>query len=110
MQIKTQSVRSLSFLALILLLIGAGIGAPIASALAFGLAFVCAAFPAIFCQGRPRLFAMAVALLAGFAAVATYLKGDPAYDAYLERARKNSSGVSSTADAPNNQATTTFSK
>lgn len=93
MRLNTQSAKSLAYLAIILLLIGGAVGAPMASAFMFGLASLCAAMPAFLAEGRLRYLAAAVTLLAGVAAVATYLQGDPAYDAYLERGRTTAPGA-----------------
>lgn len=93
MRLNTQSAKSLAYLAIILLLIGGAVGVPIASAFMFGLAFLCAAIPALLGEGRLRYLAAAVALLAGVAAASTYLRGDPAYDTYLERGRTTAPGA-----------------
>lgn len=93
MQISTQSAKSLIYLAIMLLVVGGAVGVPVAGVLAFGLAFLCAALPALFGVGHVRIVAGAIALLAAFAATATYLGGDPAYDAYLERGRTTAPGA-----------------
>lgn len=86
MRLNTQSAKSLIYLAIILLLIGGMLGAPVASALVFGLAAVVPCCRR--CLPRGAYFVTAViALLAGYAAVATSLEGDPAYDACCFRAR-----------------------
>lgn len=93
MQISTQSAKSLIYLAIMLLVIGGAVGVPVAGVLAFVLAFLCAAIPALFGAGRLRIVAGAIALLAAVAAITTYLGGDPAYDAYLERGRATAPGA-----------------
>ena len=96
MRLNTQSAKSLIYLAIILLLIGGMLGAPVVSALAFGLAAICAVLPALFAQGRMRFVAAVIALLAAYAAVATSLEGDPAYDAYVSARGKASAGAGET--------------
>ena len=100
MRLNTQSAKSLIYLAIILLLIGGMLGAPVASALVFGLAAICAVLPALFAQWRMRFVAAVIALLAAYAAVATSLEGDPAYDAYVSRARGKASAGAGETGAP----------
>lgn len=93
MRLNTQSARSLLFLAIFLLVVGGAVGVPVGSAFAFGLAFFCAAIPAAIGAGRLRYLALALSLLAGYAAAATLLGGDRSYDAYLERGRTTAPGA-----------------
>ena len=86
MRLNVQTAKSLIFLAIILLLIGSMVGVPVARVFAWGLACLCVISPALFCVGRLRFVAALTLLLSGYAAVTTYLEGDPAYDAYVERA------------------------
>ena len=100
MRLNAQTAKSLIGLAIILLLIGAMVGVPVARMFAWGLACFCAVLPALFCLGRLRFVAVLTVLLAGYAAVTTYLDGDPAYDAYVERARSKAAAGSGETKAP----------
>lgn len=99
MRINTQSAKSLFYLAIILLVIGAALGAPIARTFVFALAAFCAAVPALFADGRLRLFAAGVALLAALVASMSHLAGDAAYDAYRQRGRASAPAAPAAAAA-----------
>lgn len=88
MKLSASSAGALTWLSVVLLIVGGSIAAPAGRLFCIALAALLAAIPSLFATGKHRLFAAAVLAIALFAGFNTQAGGDAAYDAYLRQQRR----------------------